>query len=1356
MTIPRRLRHRGAAIAAMATLLPLPTRAESPSARHTSLQVEPPAAVTRTRSGDGMPIAVRAQPGIRRLVTRAPSGDADRAVIALKEPPLAELGFDPTAADAIEEQHARVKAELLRLVGATGPSALMAVDVIRHEYRIVFNGFAVRLPVSAQRRILTHPDVRAIYPDSEVHAALDTSVAAVGAPLVWTSFGYRGAGRVLAVLDTGVDYHHPDLGGCLGPSCKVIGGADLVDFDADPTDPVGHGTMVAAIAAGNGVVPGVAPEARILAYRVLDVNGLGSQSIIIAGLERAVDPNGDSDPADRADVVNMSLGGLGHPDDALSQAVDAATALGTLVVAAAGNDGPFYFSIGSPAGARSALTVGVTDDAGAMVGFSSRGPTRRTYAIKPEIVAPGLDVCAARATGSEGLSCGDANHVVASGTSFAAPHVAGAALLLRGLFPDLRPSDVTSLLVQNSRPLGRNVMEVGAGFLDVAAAAGARAVVSPPVLNFGLVELRLPVWRASHQLTIRNLDASGHVYVLSASQLPAGAALACTPAQVTVAPGASATSQCEVTVDTALLPDHDLLPFAYDGVVSVSADGQSQRLPFAFLKVPAVRVRFDGTAYYVLVHDQHAGAEVVYPEDDATAEFLVPRGTYDAFVGFVRPCTFDADCDPGDRCFHEFGFCLRQRLVVRENILVNTGAEIDVSETEAVHRLRVAARDERGGLPPASLISGTVFHRTSELGGFLFWSNDSNPAETRISAVSNRYDVDVAIRASVDGTAYFITGGFSDGVDRDRVITNSPADLTLAEVRYYPRPDERNLRFADYLFTAFSDYGVGIGTPTPKPGLRWPLYVSTVPRHPWRFFYATSVESETGSRMLHTSPHIRGDRLPGVIQAFNGFDRETPVYQTVRGELPLNLGPPVWFKRLVNDVKTVSIQRSLGRWGSAFVGQGGDESDAPDGSVPWWIRAGSTAVAWGWFSQSSGFSTDVETIPLIAGEYGLLVHGPPYLVGGLGAETRVEANFNTSRSDAAPPFLTRLNVRSDGHLTDTILLGGSATVAVEAHDDSPLSVRLTYWKNGVPIEVGLEPVGSDEYVGTLSDACMKAGGVMAVLTARDASGNTLQQTLDPAFACMAATCGDGNLDPGEACDDGNRDSGDGCNASCTSDERCGNGVMDYREACDDGGTADGDGCDRACAREQRCGDGKLDPGEQCDDGNTRDQDCCSSRCEQTVAEVQCALRCTEAGPGVCEDGDVCTDDGCVAGVGCVSTERTCFAGMRCRLAAFEVPSQCLVRGAGGALARLHRTVRKIEGGVSAAESAAGACHARSTRRLLTAAARRVARAARVRYGRRLPAACKPLLRLALQAERFRLEALMRDLNECAPPSACTR
>ena len=163
---------------------------------------------------------------------------------------------------------------------------------------------------------------------------------------------YTGKGVKVGVIDTGIDYTHPDL------VDNYVGGYDLVDLDDDPmeTDPnegisTTHGTHVAGIIAANGHVQGVAPDASIYAYRALGPGGMGTSIQVIAALERAV--------KDGMDIINLSLGNsVNGPDYPTSVAVNKAVDMGAALVIANGNEGPGYWTVGSPATAEKSVSVG--------------------------------------------------------------------------------------------------------------------------------------------------------------------------------------------------------------------------------------------------------------------------------------------------------------------------------------------------------------------------------------------------------------------------------------------------------------------------------------------------------------------------------------------------------------------------------------------------------------------------------------------------------------------------------------------------------------------------------------------------------------------------------------------------------------------------------------------------------------------------------------------------------------------------------------------------------------------------------------------------------------------------------------
>ncbi|MEU9551290.1 S8 family serine peptidase [Streptomyces werraensis] len=303
-----------------------------------------------------------------------------------------------------------------------------------------------------------------VWLDGRVRAALDRSTAQIGAPEVWKG-GHRGEDVKVAVLDTGADASHPDLAGRISEAEDFSGSSGTGDA-------FGHGTHVASIVGGSGAASGgarkgVAPGADLLIGKVLGDDGFGTESQVIDGMEWAV--------ARGADVVNMSLGSDAPSDgtDPMSRALNELSAsFGALFVVAAGNAGPAQGTIGSPAAADAALTVGAVDRDDSLADFSSRGPRAGDDAVKPDVTAPGVGIVAARAAGTTMGQVVDASHVAASGTSMAAPHVAGAAALLAQQHPDWTASRLKDALTSTARLIeGQRVTEQGGGRIDVAAAS---------------------------------------------------------------------------------------------------------------------------------------------------------------------------------------------------------------------------------------------------------------------------------------------------------------------------------------------------------------------------------------------------------------------------------------------------------------------------------------------------------------------------------------------------------------------------------------------------------------------------------------------------------------------------------------------------------------------------------------------------------------------------------------------------------------------------------------------------------------------------------------------------------------------
>ncbi len=310
---------------------------------------------------------------------------------------------------------------------------------------------------------------------------------------------------VVAVIDTGIDATHVDLAG------KVLAFADFTVSPAterSPYDDQGHGTHVAATIAGSGVArddrleQGVAPGAALVGAKVLDGTGGGYDSWVIAGIDWVV----ANKAARGIEVVNLSLGsdGCSNGLDPVSQAVNRAVDAGLVVVVAAGNDGDSgSCTIGSPAAAAKAITVGamadVTRAAGAtelnLAYFSSRGPTADGR-FKPDLTAPGVDVTsAAMGTGT--------GYVAHSGTSMATPFVAGTAALMLEANLSLTPALIKSALMQTAVDWGPPGLDydTGAGRINAYAA-----------INAAGGSLGSPSPMPGHQSFVGRLTGTGQIH----------------------------------------------------------------------------------------------------------------------------------------------------------------------------------------------------------------------------------------------------------------------------------------------------------------------------------------------------------------------------------------------------------------------------------------------------------------------------------------------------------------------------------------------------------------------------------------------------------------------------------------------------------------------------------------------------------------------------------------------------------------------------------------------------------------------------------------------------------------------------
>ncbi len=339
----------------------------------------------------------------------------------------------PTAVAAQPLEKVKVLIGFDRLPGRSEEGIVRGLNgVITHIYHLV-PAIAASVPEGTIQGLLKNPRVTRVELDigvSAIDAELDNAwgVELIGAGTVHSY--NKGTGIKVAIIDTGIDWNHPDL------NANYRGGYDFFNGDNDPMDDNGHSTHVAGIVAAedDGIgVDGVAPEVALYALKVLGADGSGYYSDVIAALQWAVD--------NKIQVTNNSYGSSDDPGVTVKAAFDNAYAAGVLHVAAAGNSGTAAGTEDNviyPARWASVIAVAATDKSDDRATWSSTGPA-------VELAAPGVDVSS---------TYWNDTYATMSGTSMASPHVAGTAALVMVAYPGWTNVQVRSQLQSTADDLG--------------------------------------------------------------------------------------------------------------------------------------------------------------------------------------------------------------------------------------------------------------------------------------------------------------------------------------------------------------------------------------------------------------------------------------------------------------------------------------------------------------------------------------------------------------------------------------------------------------------------------------------------------------------------------------------------------------------------------------------------------------------------------------------------------------------------------------------------------------------------------------------------------------------------------------
>ncbi|MFD5825942.1 S8 family serine peptidase [Lentzea sp. NPDC060358] len=736
-----------------------------------------------------------------------------------------------------------------------------------------------------------------VWLDGKKKLGVQPGVARIGAPGAWQA-GVTGAGVAVAVLDSGVDETHPDLAGRI---------AAAAGFTSEPgvDDTVGHGTHVASIIAGSGAglggrYTGVAPGAKLLVGKVCE-STYCQDSAILAGMRWAVDQG--------ADVVNMSLGSpFDSPGtDPIEQAVDALSAeSGALFVVSAGNSGPGETTLGSPGSADAALTVGAVDAGDAIASFSGRGPRVGDGAIKPDITAPGVDIAAAKAVhGSIGTPADDPGYVRMSGTSMAAPHVAGAAALLAQLHPDWTGAQLKSALVGSAEPAkGLSVFAQGARRVDVTRAIAQTVHAEPASLSFGV-----QAWPhdddepIAEQVTYRNTGAEPVVLGLALEGTAAQGAITVSPASLTVPAGGRATAT--VTADsrgTTRYGVHEGALVATGGgarvrtPVALTVEDETYRLDLATLDAQGAP---DSSSVSVYRLDRVAPPADVATDDEGKGFVRLPKGVY-GITGVISTRTevnlvVHADLDLG-----------ADRQVVLD---ARQAGPVDISlpdDPAAAEQIGTIALRARGSVPGAGLN-----YEFASFGGFSGGGRAFRVGRTGGTLPDGRVTgyVNSHWRSGTDGL-YTLGWDWADQVPNGIRRAVRTSDLELRETALPPRPEGGHTYVEPWSAGTRSDHASTFGPAIDISGVTTLRLRATPGSSGTRWSY-TYLDHDQSWRRIHTAwtpfTAFRAGRTtrtsvmtpvlgPTAVSVGDGFDLRragdvlVPGYPVLHGDAAGNRG----------------------------------------------------------------------------------------------------------------------------------------------------------------------------------------------------------------------------------------------------------------------------------------------------------------------------------------------------------------------------------------------------------------------------------------------------------------------------------
>ncbi len=620
--------------------------------------------------------------------------------------------------------------------------------VVTREFYKLFNGCKMKVPRAILADIAELDYVKNIYPARKYTVDIKESVEIIGANQIWSQYLNKGDSVVVGIIDTGIDYLHPALGGGFGKGFKVIGGYDYINNDKDPMDDHRHGTHVAGIVAGNNnVIQGVAPNALLMAFKVIGEDGYGEDKEVIAGIEGAVDPNDDNNFDDKVDIANMSLGDAsGNGNDPVSIAVNNAVKLGVTFCVSAGNNYN-YNTIGSPAGASEAITVAASNKSDHLANFSSKGPSNETYSLKPDITAPGVFIYSS--TPGNTYSTFD-------GTSMASPMVAGVCALIKKQHREWTPAMIKSAIMTSAKDIGADVLSQGNGRVQANNAIKVSTFSYPSSLSFGLDNPEYEIWEKKDTIQIYNNYSTTQNYYISISGEVQGVSIKADNQAFSLQPGQMKSIVFALGVNNKVIKDSFEPHNSFMGKVKITGTKDTLIIPWSFSKLAIVTLNFNKPVLSFLLMNQDNNYLVFDSASSGSftkTRMVVPPGNYRVWAEFAK--LNDLQREEGEVIF-----------VFRNNVQIEGYKEINISTDEAVNIINFNGVDENGRLLKDGENSmNTIVFQLDDANYYkgwalnlCFWSMNVLPGKMSVRT------------SNADDTLFFAAGQFQNSINKEKRI----------------------------------------------------------------------------------------------------------------------------------------------------------------------------------------------------------------------------------------------------------------------------------------------------------------------------------------------------------------------------------------------------------------------------------------------------------------------------------------------------------------------------------------------------------------------------------------------------------